>query len=116
MDLALLTKQIQPLRAETGVEMLGVFGSSARGDDDIGSDIDLLVRFKSPVGLLQLIGLEQRLQAILGRPVDLGTEAGLHPLIKANVQKDLKIIYEVSKVEFEQSYLLQDGLVRQLEI
>lgn len=43
---------------------------------------------------MEMIGIEERFEMILGRPVDLGTEAGLHPLIKANVQKDLKIIYE----------------------
>ena len=79
---------------ETNIAMLGVFGSVARGEDNATSDIDLLVRFKKPVGLIEMIGIEERLEKILGRPVDLGTEAGLHPLIEANVHKDLKIIYE----------------------
>ena len=79
---------------ETNIAMLGVFGSVARGEDNATSDIDLLVRFKKPVGLFELIGIEERLETILGRPVDLATAAGLHPLIKTNVQRDLKIIYE----------------------
>ena len=94
MEVAVLKKQLQPICVEEDIEMLGVFGSIARGEDDGGSDVDLLVRFKKPVGLLKMIGIEERLEAILGRPVDLGTEAGLHPLIKASVHRDLKIIYE----------------------
>ena len=76
------------------IEMLGVFGSVARGDDDAASDIDLLVRFKKPVGLLDLIEIEERFAKALGRTVDLGTEASLHPLIKANVAEELKVLYE----------------------
>ena len=77
--------------------MLGVFGSVARGEDNASSDIDLVVRFKNPVGLLDLIGIEERFEKALGRPVDLGTEASLHPLIKANVAKELKVLYEGEK-------------------
>ena len=94
MEVAVLKKQVQPICVEEDIEMLGVFGSVARGEDDAVSDVDLLVRFKNPVGLLHLIGLEERISEILGRRVDLGTEAGLHSLIKSNVKKDLKIIYE----------------------
>ena len=94
MEVAVLKMQMQPICLEEDIEMLGVFGSFARGEDNAASDIEMLVRFKKPVGLMEMIGIEERFEMILGRPVDLGTEAGLHPLIKANVQKDLKIIYE----------------------
>ena len=94
MKLEPFKEQIQSLCVETNIAMLGVFGSVARGEDNATSDIDLLVRFKKPVGLIEMIGIEERLEKILGRPVDLGTEAGLHPLIEANVQKDLRIIYQ----------------------
>ncbi len=76
------------------VSRLAVFGSVARGDDGPQSDVDLLVRFAKPVGLTRLIKLEDRLAQILGRPVDLGTENSLHPLIKSNVLKESKLIYE----------------------
>ncbi|MEO6052271.1 MAG: nucleotidyltransferase domain-containing protein [Pyrinomonadaceae bacterium] len=94
MKVAVLKKQMQPICVEEDIEMLGVFGSVARGEDDAGSAADLLVRFKNPVGLMQLIGLEQRIEGVLGRQVDVGTEARLHPLIKDRVKKDLMIIYE----------------------
>ncbi len=87
-------EQIRELCVETNIAMLGVFGSVARGEDDATSDIDLLVRFKKPIGLFEMMGVEERFEKLLGRPVDLGTAAGLHPLIKTNVQRDLKIIYE----------------------
>jgi predicted nucleotidyltransferase len=94
MKLAELRQKVGPVCAENDVEMLGVFGSIARGEADDTSDVDLLIRFRKPVGMFDLIELEQRFASLLARPVDLGTEASLHPLIKANVQNDLKVLYE----------------------
>jgi len=47
-----------------------VFGSVARGDDDAGSDVDLLVELEDGVGLVGLAGLERELAALLGARVD----------------------------------------------
>jgi len=55
----------------SGVRSLDLFGSVARGDSGPRSDVDLLVEFDSPVGLFHFFRLQRRLEAILGRPVDL---------------------------------------------
>lgn len=94
MDLRELQSKLRPICEESELAMLGVFGSVARGEDTADSDIDIIVRFKNPVGLLDMIRLEDRLERSIGRSVDLGTENDLHPLIKENVLSDLKIIYE----------------------
>lgn len=94
MDLKPFLKQLRKVCRENNVAMLGVFGSVARGEDTPESDIDLLVTFSDPVGLIELIRLEDKFVDVFGRKVDLGTEGGLHPLIQDNVMKDLKILYE----------------------
>ena len=50
---------------------LDLFGSIARGDAGADSDVDLLVEFDRPVGLFQFFRVQLRLEAIVGRPVDL---------------------------------------------
>ncbi|TMA27580.1 MAG: nucleotidyltransferase family protein [Deltaproteobacteria bacterium] len=50
---------------------LDLFGSIARGDSGADSDVDLLVEFDRPVGLFQFFRVQRRLEAIVGRPVDL---------------------------------------------
>ncbi len=50
---------------------LDLFGSIARGDSGGNSDVDLLVEFDRPVGLFQFFRVQRRLEAIVGRPVDL---------------------------------------------
>lgn len=74
--------------------MIGVFGSTARGEATSGSDIDVLVRFAKPKSLLTLIALERQLAAALGRPVDLVTEQSLHPYLRPAVLRDLQVVYK----------------------
>lgn len=47
----------------------GVFGSVARHDDHVGSDVDLIVQF-APTADRDLIRLAARLTEIVGVPVD----------------------------------------------
>lgn len=54
-----------------------VFGSVARGDDDGGSDIDLLVDFDEGSSLFDLMHLTRELEDLLGRPVDVVSSGGL---------------------------------------
>ena len=64
-------KPIRKLCEENDVDMLGAFGSVARGESTADSDIDLLVRFSKRKGLLFMIHLERELSEALGRDVDL---------------------------------------------
>jgi predicted nucleotidyltransferase len=53
-----------------GAFNLRVFGSVARGDDYVGSDIDFLVDFEPSRSLVDVAGLILDLQEILGVSVD----------------------------------------------
>ncbi len=76
------------------ISYLGLFGSYSRGEQKEDSDIDLLVRFKKPISLMDLVGAEQELEELLGKEVDLITERSLSPYIKDNVLKDIVPLYE----------------------
>ncbi len=67
------------------VESLSLFGSIARGEEREDSDIDLLVDFSEPVGLFQFIELQQWLESLLGRKVDLGTPRSLKTSLRDTV-------------------------------
>ena len=51
---------------ENDAAMVGVFGSVARGEDTLASDIDLLVKFSSRKSLLDIVKLERELSTELG--------------------------------------------------
>ncbi len=76
-------------------DRIGIFGSYVRGEQTSGSDIDILVRFKETVSLLQLVKMERELSKLLGIKVDLVSEDALkHPVVKRNIERELQIIYE----------------------
>ena len=60
------------------VKKLGIFGSYAREEQTPESDIDIMVEFREPVGLL-FIHLADYLEEILGTRVDLLTPGAIKP-------------------------------------
>jgi predicted nucleotidyltransferase len=56
---------------------VAVFGSVARGEDGPRSDIDFLVEFEPGSSLFDLMGLQDDLSELLGRPVDVVSEGAL---------------------------------------
>ncbi len=69
--------------------MVGIFGSYARGENNQNSDLDILIDFEYPLDLLEIIGLEQELTEKLGVKVDLITLRSLNPQLKKYVERDL---------------------------
>jgi predicted nucleotidyltransferase len=77
--------EILRLAAAHGARNVRVFGSVARGDADERSDIDFLVDLEPGRSLLDLGGMLDDLEALLGRPVDVVTERGLRERIRQRV-------------------------------
>src|SRR5260370_626618 len=57
------------LRTEPNVRLAVVFGSTARGTDTWGSDVDVLVDLRD-ASLERVVDLSAKLTTIVGRPVD----------------------------------------------
>jgi uncharacterized protein len=81
--------ELLSLARQRGVTGVRVFGSMSRGDssDDTtnNSDVDLLVTLAPGISALALGGLLLDAQELLGRRVDVVTEASLHPALRARV-------------------------------
>jgi predicted nucleotidyltransferase len=76
-----------------GIQHLGVFGSVARGQ--VGHDVDLLAALEESahLSLVDLVGLEQRLAAWLGAPVDLVQEGTLKDRVRERVAQELVRVF-----------------------
>ncbi len=85
-------KEILDLASRNGAENVRVFGSVARGEERPDSDIDFLVNLQAGRSLLDLARLLRELKALLGRDVDVVTEAGLRTRIKHRVLKEARPI------------------------
>ena len=77
--------EILRLAAQHGARNVRVFGSLARGQADPDSDLDLLVEMDEGRSLLDLVGLWQDLEELLGSKVDVISEGGLSPYLRDHV-------------------------------
>lgn len=84
-----LRAMLPELRRRYPVAGLGVFGSYARGEQTATSDLDLLVDFDGPIGLLEFVRLEEEIGRRLGVPVELVTRAALRPVIGEHIMREL---------------------------
>lgn len=75
---AVLNEHFDGLAQEFNVASLALFGSYARDEQTPQSDIDLLVTFSRPVGF-GFMHLADRLEALLGKRVDLLAADGIKP-------------------------------------
>jgi uncharacterized protein len=80
--------EILSLAAHHGARNVRVFGSLVRGDERADSDIDFLVEVEPGRSLLDVIGLEQDLSELLGRKVEVLTDAGLSPYLQQQILSD----------------------------
>jgi len=95
-----LIKRIREYLKNKPIEKVWLFGSFARNEESLDSDIDLLIRFsqQSKIDLFDYIGIRQDLEDLTGRQVDLVEEGQELEKIKPFINKDKRLIYEKKAV------------------
>ncbi len=71
------------------VKSIGIFGSYLRGDQKETSDVDILVEFDRPIGLIEFVKLKNHLSDLLGVNVDLVMKKALKPRIGERILKEV---------------------------
>lgn len=72
-----------------GATSLYLFGSTARNEATGKSDVDLFVDYDPErFSFVELIRLRERLSDLLGRPADLTTREGPHPLLRPAIEAE----------------------------
>src|SRR5438876_10078752 len=71
-----------------GAHNIRAFGSIARGNERLDSDVDFLVDMEPGRSLLDMGGLLMELRELLGRNVDVVTERGLKPRLRERLWKE----------------------------
>lgn len=83
-------QEILTIAKRRGAKNIRIFGSVSRHEARPDSDIDLLIDLEPERSLLDVGGLAMDLQQLLNHKVDIITEAGLRPRIRADVLKDAR--------------------------
>ena len=87
----ILAAHKEELLSEYHVERLAIFGSYARNEQKIGSDVDILVDFKGPVGI-EFVDLANYLEDLLNMRVDLVSRKGIKHKYYQAIQDDLTYV------------------------
>jgi predicted nucleotidyltransferase len=81
-------EEILRTAAKYGASNIRIFGSVARGEADVDSDIDFLVNLEPGRSLLDHAALLLELENLLGCKVDVATERGLKARIRDRVLQE----------------------------
>lgn len=95
MDTSILNK-LENFFLTQPIERAWIFGSYARSEENLNSDIDILVDFSpdSKISLFRYIHIVNELQALTGKHVDLVESGQIKPFAATNVENDKILIYE----------------------
>lgn len=88
------TDQIKIICNKEKITYLGVFGSQVRGEANEKSDIDILVDFQDTKSFFELAHVQDELEIIFGKKVDLVMKTAIKERLKPYVLKDLITVYE----------------------
>lgn len=77
-----------PILKRAGATRSAIFGSYARGENKIDSDIDILVDLPRGTSLFDLADLQMKLEQALGTKTDIVTYNSLHHLLKDRIMAE----------------------------
>jgi predicted nucleotidyltransferase len=88
--LSFLKRHKREMAEKFGVSSIGLFGSYARQTSREDSDIDIAVEFlPDRKNLKNFLGCKRYLEANMHKPVDLGIESALKPVVRESVKRDI---------------------------
>lgn len=88
--LSLLKLHEEELRTQFGVEKIGIFGSFARGEERIDSDVDVLVTFREGQKTFEhYMDCKFYLEDLFGRTVDLVIESSVKHYFKPYIFNEI---------------------------
>ena len=86
--LSLLSQNKSDLQNKFKVRRMALFGSYARGDQRLDSDVDILVDIDPSVGL-EFVTLAEQIEQLLGLPVELVSRRAIKPNKLKYIEQDL---------------------------
>lgn len=93
MDRKEIYQKIVGALKKEGVKKIEIFGSYARGEERVDSDVDIIVEFSERKSLLEIVRIERELSETLGIKVDLLTEKSISPYLIDRIKKEAEVIY-----------------------
>ncbi len=90
--ISLISRGKTSLLKKYPIRKIGLFGSWVRNQQKKNSDVDTLIELSEPVSLFDFIDIQDTLENLLGRKVDLVTLNALKPEIRNRVLAEVEFI------------------------
>ncbi len=87
-----LHKHKDEFRKQFGLKEIGIFGSYIRGEQNEGSDVDILIELEKPISFVRFMKLENALSELLGVQVELVTKKALKPHIGKRILQEVQYV------------------------
>ena len=88
-----IKKKALPILRRHAVKHASIFGSFARGEAKINSDVDFLIEFKTEdKSLFDLVDLKSELEETLGRKVDIVTYSSIYWRLREQILAEQVVI------------------------
>lgn len=84
---------VEPIAKQNGIERIYLFGSYARGEATLDSDIDLIIDSKNIRSLFQLGGVYSELEVAFDKKIDLLIEGDISPEFNYNIIDEEMLLY-----------------------
>lgn len=94
--LSVTSEQIAEFCRRWKISELALFGSVVRDDFRPDSDVDIMVSFvpESRTGLWDFVHIQEELENLLGRPVDLVEKGTIeNPFRRRSIARDITVVY-----------------------
>lgn len=89
-DIISIVKALEgQIRKEYKAEVIGIFGSYARGEQQASSDVDMLVKFLEGATLFDFVGLGDFLEDKLNVKVDVVSERAIRVELRDQILKEV---------------------------
>jgi predicted nucleotidyltransferase len=102
-DMAAKIKQY--LSAYNDIAFAFLFGSSARGEDTVLSDVDIAIYFTDAVDFYRINGLREDLSELLGREIDIAVLNNTSPIIRMQVLKKGTLILNLNRCLYNKFFV-----------
>ncbi len=79
-----IKRKILPVLKKNQIKKASLFGSYARGNPHLNSDVDIIIEAPKGMGL-GFVEMKLELEETLGKKVDLVTYKSLHPYLKKSI-------------------------------
>lgn len=93
IDIEIIKKKVIPVLKRHGATKAGLFGSLVHGQMRKRSDIDVLVDLPRNLSLIDVVGIQQEIEEVVGRKVDLVQYDAIKPLLKKYIlSEEIRIL------------------------